>query len=332
MDNGTAAPPFLTWRNETNMNPQIRTGLALMGTFMVFGCGEDGNEPSVVAPIAALTSFSDIEAGDVCEAGGLRIQTGNDEDGDGELSEAEVTASVNVCHGTQGSGNRGTNGNDGNEGLNGEQGDDGPDGDDAPVLLSSSAAAEVSVCPAGGTVIYFGADDDGNEILDSEEIDTSTTVCSGIGGGGACAPVMKVTALSGPSPCAAGGVMVEYGADGGGDGTDGAGGAGGMSGLPVACDGLLDSSEVTATEVVCNGVDGADGTPGSDGENGDPGTPGNDGTPGQNGTSMVIRLTTVASGHVTCTNGGLLLESGVDDNGNGVLDPGEADHQNLSCF
>jgi hypothetical protein len=59
---------------------------------------------------------------------------------------------------------------------------------------------------------------------------------------------------------------------------------------------------------------------------------GADGADGTNGTNMAVRLTFVASGDATCANGGMLLESGVDDNGNGILETGEVDQQNYSCF
>lgn len=48
------------------------------------------------------------------------------------------------------------------------------------------------------------------------------------------------------------------------------------------------------------------------------------GPPGSNGASALVRLTTEPAG-ANCPNGGTKVESGVDANGNGALDPGEVD-------
>ncbi|MAY13325.1 MAG: hypothetical protein CMB21_05950 [Euryarchaeota archaeon] len=73
-----------------------------------------------------------------CEEGGFSIQSGIDDDGDGELSGEEVDVIKNVCHGKQGFsgpmsnrgywGSNGSNGSDGIDGLDGADGFQGSDG------------------------------------------------------------------------------------------------------------------------------------------------------------------------------------------------------------
>lgn len=190
-------------------------------------------------------------------------------------------------------------------------------------------------------MISFGLDVNGSGILESSEVSSTTTICNGAGGGDSCAPVIKVTPVSPGALCTTGGVLIEYGTDSGELGAGGAGGAGGSGSTPEACDGLLDPGEESMSEVVCNGPAGADGTDGmngtdgTDGENGIDGANGNDGVngvDGADGTNMAVRLSFVAAGNANCVNGGMLLESGVDDNDDGVLDTAEVENQAYSCF
>jgi uncharacterized protein (TIGR02145 family) len=70
------------------------------------------------------------------------------------------------------------------------------------------------------------------------------------------------------------------------------------------------------------GTNGATGPTGPSGAQGLPGTNGIDGATGQNGLNALIKTTTEAAG-ANCTNGGTKIETGLDANGNGVLDAGE---------
>jgi len=54
------------------------------------------------------------------------------------------------------------------------------------------------------------------------------------------------------------------------------------------------------------------------------------GDPGADGRSMVLRTTSVASGE-HCANGGIMVETGVDDNGNVLLDGAEVDFTVFVC-
>jgi hypothetical protein len=73
------------------------------------------------------------------------------------------------------------------------------------------------------------------------------------------------------------------------------------------------------------GPAGAQGLPGTNGTNGADGAQGPQGQAGVNGTNGLNALikTTTESAGVNCTNGGTKIETGLDANGNGVLDVGE---------
>jgi ELWxxDGT repeat protein len=79
-----------------------------------------------------------------------------------------------------------------------------------------------------------------------------------------------------------------------------------------------------------NGTDGADGTNGVDGANGQAGADGADGSSGSNGLASLIATRTepIIEG---CQNGGTIVETGVDDNGDNMLSPNEVDSVVVVC-
>ncbi len=95
------------------------------------------------------------------------------------------------------------------------------------------------------------------------------------------------TIPAGDTTCAYGGILVETGIDENGNG-------------------VLDASEVDATEKVCNGADGSDGL------------------------NALINLTTEPVG-VNCSNGGLRIDVGIDTNSNDDLDPAEITQTGFVC-
>jgi len=104
--------------------------------------------------------------GEVCAGGGVGLQVGIDDNGDGFLAAVEIDETVYVCDGA--------NGQDGAEG-----------GSTAEMMLSDSIRLSKSDgCPAGGRLMAFGLDDGdnggtaGNGLLESGEIDDQTTYCS----------------------------------------------------------------------------------------------------------------------------------------------------------
>ena len=71
-----------------------------------------------------------------------------------------------------------------------------------------------------------------------------------------------------------------------------------------------------------SGIQGPIGPAGPQGPQGVPGPQGANGVAGANGLNALIKTTTEPAG-VNCTNGGTKIETGLDANGNGVLDAGE---------
>jgi len=118
----------------------------------------------------------------------------------------------------------------------------------------------------------------------------------------------------------------------GANGIDGAVGATGPQGPigltgPQGLQGIQGLTGPTGT----NGIDGAVGATGpqgpigltgSTGAQGPIGLTGIQGLDGQNGLNALIKTTSEAAG-ANCTNGGTKIETGLDANGNGVLDVGE---------
>src|SRR6478735_241962 len=128
--------------------------------------GEDGTTWLVALHAASTTT---------CEAGGTLIQIGPDLDEDGALDAAEISAASAVCNGVEGQA-----GVDGEDGTNGEDGEDGEDG--ASGLSSLITQTEVppgTACAEGGVRIDSGLDDDGNGVLDPEEIEATSYICGG---------------------------------------------------------------------------------------------------------------------------------------------------------
>jgi hypothetical protein len=126
-------------------------------------------------------------------------------------------------------------------------------------------------------------------------ISTGFIGCSG-GGGGAAGPnsapgehsVVAAVRNSAPlSACANGGISVDAGID-------------------VNGNGILDPSEVTSTQYVCNGANGT------------------------NGLNALVSVTTEPTG-TNCANGGNKVNVGPDTNGNGVLDASEITSTDYIC-
>ena len=82
-----------------------------------------------------------------------------------------------------------------------------------------------------------------------------------------------------------------------------------------------------------NGTDGQDGTNGTDGQGGTDGADGQDGmngVDGQNGLTSLI-VSSVEPNGANCPNGGTRVETGVDDDGNGLLSLDEVDDLLFVC-
>lgn len=86
--------------------------------------------------------------------------------------------------------------------------------------------------------------------------------------------------------------------------------------------------------VACGGDDGRNGTQGPQGVAGSDGQNGSNGSDGQNGSDGINSLISqhrLPVGDLQCFDGGLRIDSGLDDNGDGVLDAAEVDQSTTLC-
>ncbi|GAA5214733.1 Calx-beta domain-containing protein [Corallincola platygyrae] len=190
------------------------------------GGGSDSS-PTEITTRSVFTETSELQTGgDTCPNGGVSIDLGLDNNGNGVLDADEITETRIVCHGADGSdGTDGTNGQDGDPGQDGADGADGADGEDGTsALLNIAAEPAGSNCANGGLLVEAGLDLNQNSMLEEDEVTSSEYVCHGL------------------------------------DGADGSDGAPGQ-----------------------DGVDGSDGADGSNGSNGSDGADGTDGAPGEDG-------------------------------------------------
>ena len=243
------------------MSRLSRVHVALAAAALAAACtGSDGADGTSGADgtdgLNGLVSISDEPAGANCAEGGVRVDTGLDDDGDGVLDPEEIDATSYVCDGGDGgeslvtttpepAGANCANGgqridhgvdDDGDGVLDVEEidgttyvcnGDDGTDGLDT--LVSTTTEAPGANCANGGTRVDHGVDDDADGVLDAEEIDGTTYVCSGLDS------LVVVTYTPAGGICVDGGIRVDHGVDDDGDG-------------------VLDAAEIDGTSYVCDGA------------------------------------------------------------------------------
>ncbi|MEM7675824.1 MAG: putative Ig domain-containing protein, partial [Myxococcota bacterium] len=241
------------------------------------------------------------------EAGGTRFVAGLDLDGDGDISEDEASESELFCNGEAG----------------------------ARTLVRVTPESPSGNCFAGGQRIRVGVDTNGDGILAVSEVDTQAFVCN------LADPIVDVATVPvGDTNCPAGGQRLDAGLDTNGDG-------------------VLEAEEVVDTSYVCEGQDGApvlvartSVEPGADCSSGGVrvavGTDDNrdgalndaeedtatficSGDAGQdNGTGGAVRLAVEPVGP-NCLGGGTRIETGLDADGNGVLDDAEVSSTRYVC-
>lgn len=275
-----------------------------MGVGSWGGCGggdADGGSPLVLS--------EEVAPGEACASGGLRITTGVDRDGDGALVDAEIASTQVLCSAPGA----------------------------PPSLVATDVEPAGENCPHGGLVVRIGVDEDRDGALSSGEVGSTQYVCNGAPG-----DLGSVVAVVDEPPgerCAAGGVAIHVGIDDDGDGLlaaeeydstsylchgeDGASVAlrqedeppgercafGGVllsTGMDEDEDGYLDDDEIIGSAPVCNGADGADGL------------------------VSLIRTTDALPGE-PCVDGGVLVETGLDEDGDGTLDDEEVRNGRYVC-
>ncbi|ADV50283.1 hypothetical protein I2486_14870 [Cellulophaga sp. E16_2] len=167
---------------------------------------------------------------------------------------------------------------EGDQGSTGSQGSNG-----STSLINITDEAPGSNCDNGGLKIETGLDSNANGILESNEVQNTRFVCNGINGNTSLTTV--ITEPAGAN-CTNGGIKIN-------------------AGLDVNGNGNLEESEITSSAFICNGVDGDN-----------------------NG---LTRITNENAG-VTCANGGLKVDYGIDVNNDGVLNDLEVDYTTYACF
>jgi alpha-tubulin suppressor-like RCC1 family protein len=183
--------------------------------------GEDG--AGGAASAAALVVTTTEPAGVSCPAGGTKITSGVDANGNGSLEDAEISTTSYAC-----------NGQDGDAGASGL------------VALTQSVAEPAGTnCAAGGTKLTSGVDLNGNGALDVSETTKTSYVCNGANGtSGANGTLALVATSATASACTYGGTLVK-------------------SGIDLNGNGNLDAGEVRSQSSVCNGAAGTNGAAGS---------------------------------------------------------------------
>ncbi len=224
--------------------------LLLSIVLMVVSCSEEPTE--TINGLNSLVSIENEAAGDNCAAGGIQISVGQDADNDGVLDESETISESYVCNGTS-SGN----------GLN--------------LLARTSAEEAGSNCENGGTLVEIGTDQNQNETLDDDEVQSAFFVCNGQDGtNGGIDGLTSLIVATPSTTCENEGATIQIGLDENGNG-------------------VLDTEEIQSTYNVCNGSDGNDGV------------------------NSLIECTIEPEGD-NCPNGGIIIEIGLDSNGDGTLD------------
>ena len=131
-----------------------------------------------------LIAVTNEDPGANCTQGGVKIETGPDDNLNGVLDEEEVTMTFFVCDGIPGvqgpPGPQGPQGPTGPQGPGGEDGDDGEDGFNS--LIETMIEPPGDNCEFGGLKIETGLDLNRNGVLDPNEVTATDFVCNGADG------------------------------------------------------------------------------------------------------------------------------------------------------
>lgn len=255
--------------------------------------------PEAAAEVAGVVSavVTDFVKGDET---GVRIILATDINHNGQYDEGVDVIISEAFIPYPEDGEDGADGEDGQDGADGTDGEDGTDG--LTTLVDVTEIGESEACPFGGVRIDVGPDKNRNDKLDEDEISDTTYICNGAPGANGQDGEDGLNALVNVIPvepgenCPTGGVRIDVGLD-------------------LNRDGALDDSEITKSVYVCNGAPGADG---------------GDGANGQDGVNALVDVTTVEPGN-NCPAGGVRIDVGLDDDGDGILDESEITKTSYVC-
>lgn len=276
--------------------------------------GVDGKTP--------LLSTTPEPVGLHCPTGGHAIAWGYDTNANGTLDASEVKSTAYVCNGLPGAA--------------------GQDGKNSLATVLDLAPGDTRCGAAGGKGIYTGVDTNRDGLLQPGEVQGSSILCNGAAG---LSSLVRQSPEPAGASCADGGTRIDSGLDADGDGTlsdseiaktsyvcNGAQGASGLNsllattpepagpncadggeridvGLDRNTNGTLDVSEITATTYACNGGPGANGAAGL--------------------ASLVSQKPEPAGAN--CAAGGTRLDTGLDADGDGVLEASEIARTTYVC-
>ena len=133
---------------------KLRYSVSLIGALALLfsGCSEPEVEQA-----QALVDSTTIAPGEECEFGGERYEIGLDLDGDGVLSEDEITSAEVICFESE-------------------------DDPETPETVSRVTEVEPGAeCEAGGWLLEYGVDISGDGELRDEEIDDTEILCREVG-------------------------------------------------------------------------------------------------------------------------------------------------------
>jgi Tfp pilus assembly protein FimT len=114
------------------------------------------------------------------------------------------------------------------------------------VAYSVINSAPTESCPNGGITVYAGIDKNSNDVLDTSEISSTQYVCNGSNGSnGSNGQTTLVSVVSEPvgTNCTYGGNKVRVGLD-------------------ANSNGVLDNTEISSSDYLCNGANGTNGSNG----------------------------------------------------------------------
>lgn len=147
-------------------------GICGIAGLVLAGCGSSGSDgPDEQSGIlfSSVARTTQLSAGDSdCPNGGILVESGIDENGNGLLDDDEVDTAEKVC-----------NGLDGADGVDGSDGMDGSDGADGLASLISITDEPPGInCEFGGTRIEAGVDANANNVLDAAEVTATDYNCA----------------------------------------------------------------------------------------------------------------------------------------------------------
>jgi hypothetical protein len=224
--------------------------LSLVAIIVLSSCAKQGLEGK-----KSLINLVAETAGINCPTGGYKIMSGIDQNNNDVLDDAEVQSTKYVCNGITGSNSltsmvpesSGTNCKTGgykintgidlngnkllevNEVMNTEYLCNGLTGNNSLVTMVPETAG--ANCPNGGYKTSSGTDENGNGILEANEVKSVSYVCNGVNG---LNYLVRIKPESAGSNCINGGYSF-------------------LTGIDVNKNGILEDAEVTNTAFVCNG-------------------------------------------------------------------------------